>query len=126
MSEFPAMTAAEMRCTREILGLSVGWMSRHLVIDDRRLRRMEAGTEQITPALITFLDDLYEYTKTLVEDMSAVYRRQVKSSGGGIVALKTYRTDADYHQTGGMYPARWHRQMCARVALAVPGLVLVL
>lgn len=116
------MTAAELQATREYLGLTVRWLAEKLVVEERRLMRMEEGQEEIPMFLVSYLDDVYEETKDLVEEMVAQYRREVKSSGGGVVALKTYRVESDY---SGKYSARWHRQVCARVAAAVPGLVLI-
>src|ERR1700757_1244731 len=118
------MTGIEMIVTKEFLGLSTGWIARRLVISDRRLRRMEAGEEHIPQAVITLLDDVYEETKSLVDRMSADYRRRVKASDGDVVILYTYRTDEEFLAEGGYYPAKWHRLLCARVAAAVPGLVL--
>lgn len=38
--------------------------------------------------------------------------------------LVTYRTDAEYHAAHPdiPFPASWHRAVCARIALEVPGL----
>lgn len=124
MADLPAMTSAELQTTKGFLGVSTGWLAQHLVLDERRIRRMERGDEEIPQVIVTFLDDLYEETKDNVEVLSARYRRRVKAADGDGVTLRTFRTDEDYHAAGGIYPAAWHRQLCARVAAAVPGLVL--
>jgi hypothetical protein len=118
----PAMTGAEMQCTREWLGIDRKWLSEHLVISDRRLARMEAGRESIPDAVVSTIDDIAEETKDMVHEMVADYRRKVKAGDGAGVTLLTYRIDEEYH---GKYTARWHRMLSARVADAVPGLVLV-
>lgn len=121
----PAMTAAEMQVTREYLGLSTSWLANHLVLNERRMLRMEAGTEDVPQVIVSTLDDIYEETNELVKTMTAEYRRRVKASDGNNVFAETYRTDKDYVDAGGKYTSRWHRMLMARVANAVPGLVIV-
>ena len=123
--ETPAITAAEMQATREYLGLSTKWISEQLVMNERRLTRMETGQEPSIPlAVAKLLDEVYEDARETVGRMTAVYRRKAKASRDEPVLLKTYRTDVEYKTAGGKYPARWHRQVCARVAEAVPAVVI--
>lgn len=117
----PAMTAAELQCTREWLGLTRAWLANDMALNERRLARMEAGQDEIPDALISRIDDIAEDTKTTVHDMVAEYRRKVKLTGNSVM-LRTYRKDEDYK---GKYTAAWHRMLCARLADGVPGLVLV-
>jgi hypothetical protein len=121
----PAMTGAELQCSREYLGLSTSWLAQHMVMNERRMLRMEAEQESIPQALVTRLDDLYEETNTLVQRLTAEYRRKVKASDGNNVTALTYRTDRDYEEAGGTYPSRWHRMVMARVVSGAPGLILV-
>lgn len=122
----PAITSGELQTTREWLGLSPAWIGQQLVINERRLVRMETGQEpRIPQAVVSLLDDAYADAKEMVERMVAVYRRKVKSAGDEPVILYTYRTDRDYEEAGGKYPSRWHRHVCARVADAVPGVILM-
>jgi hypothetical protein len=116
------MTGAEMQTTREYLGLSLGWLSRHMTMNERRMMRMEASQESIPDGLVAALDEISAETSELVSDLIAKYRRMVKSSPDEPVTIETYRTDRDFDST---YPARWHRMACARVVQAVPGLVIV-
>lgn len=91
----PAMTGAEMQVTREFLGLDRKWLSEVMVINDRRMARMEAGQEPIPDALVAKVDDIAEETKELVSEMIAEYRRRVKRNDG-TVSIKTFRRDEDY------------------------------
>lgn len=126
IEDLPAISPAELQSTREYLGLSLGWIADHLVMSERRLVRMESGQEpQIPQALTTLIDEVYADAKETVERMVAVHRRKVKAAGDEPVILYTYRTDRDYEDAGGKYPSRWHRHVCARVADAVPGVVLM-
>jgi hypothetical protein len=120
----PAMTGAEMQVTREFLALSRGRLANHLVLNERRMLRMEAGQEQIPQVIVSTLDDIYEETKDEVQRLTAEYRRKVKASGDN-VTIRTYRSDKEYWAAGGKYPSRWHRMVCGRLLGAVPGLVLV-
>ena len=120
----PAMTGAEMKTAREFLGLTTSWLSNEMTMNERRMQRMEADQESIPDALVSKLDEISAETKDEVTRLIAVYRRKVKASDE-TVKLVTYRTDEKYSAAGGTYPSRWHRMICARVAEAVPGLVLV-
>lgn len=127
MEELPAMTGAELQATREFLGLSRGWLANKLQINERRIMRMDADQEPIPMAVVSLLDEVAVDTKTLVNDLTAKYRRLVKSSGDTAgVFLRTYRTDEIYaaHDPDSVYPSRWHRMVAARVCEAVPGLIM--
>jgi len=120
-----AMTAAELQSTREWLGLSTGWIADKLVLNERRIARMESGQEPSIPqVLITLLDQINEETQDEVARLVAIYRRKAKASDEPI-EVKTFRTDIEYKAAGGKYPARWHRHLCARVVGAVPNIILV-
>ena len=65
--ETPAITAAEMQATREYLGLSTKWISEQLVMNERRLTRMETGQERSIPlAVAKLLDEVYEDARETV------------------------------------------------------------
>ena len=68
----PATTGAEMQVTREFLALSRGRLANHLVLNERRMLRMEAGQEQIPQVIVSTLDDIYEETKDEVQRLTAV------------------------------------------------------
>ena len=124
--ELPAMTACELQTTREFLGLSTSWIANKLVLNERRLVRMESGQEPNIPqVVVALLDDVYAETKETVERMIATYRRKMKAADGEPVPLYTYRTDIEYETAGGAFPSRWHRHVCARVADSVPGVMLI-
>jgi plasmid maintenance system antidote protein VapI len=116
------MTVAELTCTRSFLGFSQTQLARHLQIDLRRLQRMEKGEEAIPSGIVTEIDDIYEETENLVNNLILQYRRKLKKAEetGDDVILITQR-DAE---ATGRYPASWHRAVAARVVSAVPGLVI--
>jgi hypothetical protein len=126
----PAMTGAEMAATREHLGLPLQWLAESMVINMRRLQRMESGAFAIPEAVIGLLDEISEETKHRVQDLVAQYRRQVKSSASTVL-LRTYKGNQTFWDSsdaltvqGYSLPASWHRMLCQRVVQAVPGLVL--
>jgi len=121
----PAMTSAELQTAREYLGLSTLWLAEKLVLNERRISRMESGQEPvIPPVLTTLIDQMLEETQDEVARLIAIYRRKAKGSDEPL-ELRTFRTDVEYSAAGGKYPARWHRHLCARVIEAVPNLMLV-
>jgi hypothetical protein len=88
----------------------------------RRLQRMEQGKAAIPAGIIDEIDEMYEVATNLVNNLVIQYKAKVKKAeeSGEDVVLTTQR-DGD---TSGRYPACWHRAVCARVAAAVPGLVI--
>ena len=123
--DLPAISAAELQTTREWLGLSVKWIAERLVMNERRIIRMEAGQEPNIPTpIITLLDDILAETRDIVDRMIGVYRRKAKANPDEPLIIKTWRTDLLYKESGGKYPSRWHRHVCARVVESVPSAVL--
>jgi len=88
----------------------------------RRLQRMEQGKAAIPAGIIDEIDEMYEVATNLVNNLVIQYKAKIKKAeeSGGDVILYTQR-DGD---TSGRYPACWHRAVCARVAAALPGLVI--
>lgn len=119
-----AMTGAEMRTTREYLGLSTNWLARWLNVGQRKIFRWEADELTIPNGVVGQLDDLYDEAAAIVELWVAWLRPQMPAK------LVTWRTDEDYWQavppTGAdRYPAQWHRAICARIIDQLPGIQLV-
>jgi hypothetical protein len=130
--EVPPMTGAEMKASREFMGLSLAWMSRYLMCDQRRLLRMEMGKEPIPNRLAGKFDDLYEATGQVVADLIHKYSALIEERASGEATLPVYRNDDEYQRDGkrkvdptGQYGALWYRMVAQRVADAVPGVVLV-
>lgn len=112
-----AMTGAELRSIRELLGLSPVWLARHLQMSEREYVLMERGRSPIYRGVASKVDRLAEEASELVEELVEEHERKP----GGVIY--TYETDSDYefiqqkqsiaveHQK----PVRWHHQICARV-----------
>jgi hypothetical protein len=122
----PPMTGAELKCTREYLGLSTSWLAEHLACDERRLQRMELDQEEINNAIASAVDDLYEETADTVRRLTDKYRAMREHRGVDAVEFPVYRNDSEYYRAHkhARFPVRWHRQVAARVADRLPGLVL--
>ena len=121
----PNVTAAELRSTREYLGLSTKWVAEKLVIGERRIQRMENGQEEIPEVVAKLIDDIAAEAKDMVEQLAPAYRRAVKAGEGKPVLLPTWRTDNDAYAAGQPYPSRFYRHVAARVADAAAGTILV-
>lgn len=126
------MTGAEFRIAREFLGLSTKWMAEYLSVNERELFRWEKSESPVPDGVAGEMDDLLEASNTIVRRLVQEYRRLVKENDGDGVELLTFRKDEEYwlniarDQSGvgdKRFPARWHRMLCARVAAAVPGLI---
>jgi hypothetical protein len=119
------MTAAELKSTREYLGLSTAWMSEQLVIAERRIQRMESGQESIPASIVALMDDASTDAKHLFEDTNSVYRRKVKAAAGQPTLLPTWRTDTEAVDAGKKYPARFYRHIAARISESAPGAIII-
>jgi len=119
------MTGAELKCTREYLGLSTSWLAEHLACDERRLQRMELDQEEVNTAIAGAVDDLYEETADTVRRLTDKYRELMEHHPEG-VKFPVYRSDGEYYRAlkHARFPVRWHRQVAARVVDKLPGLVL--
>jgi len=125
LDELPAMTAAELKCGREYLGLSTAWIAEKLVIAERRIQRMETSQEAIPTPVITLMEDAWADAKALFEELNPVYRRRVKSGAGHPVVLPTYRTDKESVDWEEKYPARFYRHIAARISESCAGAIIM-
>jgi signal recognition particle subunit SEC65 len=126
MPELPGMTGAELKSAREFLGLSTQRLSEILNLrSDRRIMRMEKDQERVAKEVMDAVDEIYEETSALVRRLIDEYQPRV-ASGKDEVVLHVYRSDQEYRHSVKKpgYSAAWHRMVAARVADAVPGLVL--
>ncbi|MEU0937551.1 transcriptional regulator [Embleya sp. NPDC005971] len=112
------MTDAELRLTRDRLGVTGEWLTAHLRIDPRSARRYERGTrpipEDVRTRVLAFATETDAFVDSLVRELSAQEHP---------VAI-VHRTDADYRAAdpNGDKPASWHRHAVARAAERVPDL----
>lgn len=123
--ELPNMTAGELKCQREYLGLSPGWLADKLVMGQRRIERMEAGQETIPEALVTLLDEIHDTAKKMVEEHVTAYRRAIKAADGAPALLPTFRTDKISEAAGMEFPSRFYRHVAARISDAAPGAIII-
>lgn len=111
------MTPAAFKATRELLGLSDGWLANHLNVSSRSVRNWEAGRYSIPEGVAAELEALKRRTQDEVAEKASALQREPAPT------LVTYRSDADYHSAhpNSPFPASWHRALTARIALQVPG-----
>jgi len=119
------MTAAELKCTREYLGLSTSWLAEHVACDERRLQRMELGQEETPEPVALAVATLYSETLDVVDRLTQKYKTQLNLSDDE-VTMPVYRSDMEYARAvkHPRFPVRWHRQVAARVADRLPALQL--
>jgi hypothetical protein len=115
------MTAAELRCMREWLGLSCEWLAAHLGVEEQAVRHWEAGTSSIPDGVRLRVEQLEELTVQSVDTL--VWMFADRSNPTVIV----YPSDAEYHSAapGAVMPASWHRMVVMRTANELPALSIV-
>lgn len=118
MPDDERMTDAEFRVVREFLGLTGDWLAGHLGVSGRTVRHWEQGKYPIPDGVRLELEDLERRSGEFV---GGCVEQLLDMPEPGLV---TYRTDAEYHAAHPdiPFPASWHRAVCARIALEVPGL----
>ncbi|WP_280393017.1 helix-turn-helix domain-containing protein [Nocardia wallacei] len=115
------MTPAEIRATREHLGLSHAELAAVLAIDERSVRRWETGAQAIHADNARAVRRLADLTTNTVN------RHVIDLRGRPNPVLVTYRCDEDmwqHHPKYAPFPAKWHRVIAARVAELVPDLTI--
>jgi hypothetical protein len=87
----------------------------------RRIQRMERGEAAVPFSIVDEIEDMYEVATNLVNNLVVQYKKQVKNATDGEDVVLYTQQDGD---TSGRYPACWHRAVAARVAAAVPGIII--
>lgn len=120
MPEDERMTPAEFRVTREFLGVTGDWLAAYLRVNPRTVRAWEQGRHPIPDGVRLAMEDLEQRTGEFVgRAVEAVMDLPEP-------AIVTYRSDEEYRAAYPdlPWPASWHRMVCARIALEVPGLAI--
>lgn len=114
------MTDAELRCTREHLGVTGDWLAGRLGVSPRSVRHWEAGTYPIPDGVRDEVEALEQEQAAFVTDVIG------EVMAGDDTALIVYRDDVAFRaeHPGSPWSAGWHRAAMARVARTVPGLQL--
>lgn len=113
------MTAAELRVVREHLGLTGEALGLLIGVQDRTIRRWEAGQDPIPERARL---DIEAVESATAETIGALVQELTDDDE---VVLLTYRSNADFWAAEPLklpFPASWHRAVAARVAEEVPGL----
>lgn len=112
------MSGAELRCTRECLGLTTRWLAQHLSVAERSVHRWEAETQRIPEGVA---DEVQRLSALTYEARSELTDKMFDLPEFCVI---TYRSDGDYraHEPESDWPASWHRALCARLADEVTGL----
>lgn len=115
------MTAAELRCVREWLGLTGEALGRLVGVTDRMVRRWEAGTHQIPDGARLEIERAEQTTADIVDGVVA----QLKDARDPAVIV--YPTDDDFRAAYPNLPmmtAGWWRMVVMRACQEVPGVVI--
>ncbi|MEU5157282.1 helix-turn-helix transcriptional regulator [Glycomyces sp. NPDC021274] len=112
------MTAAELRCLRELLGLSTRALAAAIGRSERNVARWENGQQRLARDTAEALAELADYTDAAVDALVAAAPD----------TISVYRNDGEFraHEDTGarVLSAAWHRMVAARAAERIPGAVI--
>lgn len=115
----PAMSAAEFRCYRDWLGVTMEWLAARLGVAERTVRRWEAEATAVPAGVAA---EVRQLVAVADEQLAAM----LDAAPADDPVVVTYRGDEDHWAAdGSRWPASWHRALCARLADRVPGLRIV-
>lgn len=102
------------RIARERLGLEISWLADNLQVEERTVRRWEAGLSPIPDYATKAMALLDEEASSLADVMTE-----------SVKPLKTFRTDRGFKESNPdvIYHAKWHRAVVARALELNPKLI---
>ncbi len=114
------ITAADLRVRREALGLSQAWIAQQLGVQERAVRRWEAGDRAVPGDVAELLDRVEVETERLVEATLGGLGQMLDDldTAPAGIDLTAYPTDEalwSVHPGFAPLPASWHRAMLAQV-----------
>lgn len=112
-------TPADLRVRREALGLTQGWLAAQVGVQDRAVRRWEAGDRAIPGDVRDLLDEGERRADAILDAISEELLRvevDLDEEPEGLDVV-VYDSDEDLwavHPLFAPWPASWHRAVCAR------------
>ena len=124
--EPPNITAAEFRCIRDRVGVSMGWLAAYFDVQERTIHRWEAGTSMIPSGVkveILGLNKRFRRRYISGKDANGMsdarFDAMVNFVRKSVVdnVVHTYRTDEDLlaMNPDAMFSAQNHRAACAQL-----------
>ena len=109
-------SAADMRVRRESLGLTQVWVADQLGVQDRAIRRWEAGDREIPEDVWIVLDRAEAAAYEILWETIRGIRSEV-------VDIEVYDSYDDFYEAWDMkpYPPSFHRAAVAKIPLMVDG-----
>jgi len=109
------MNRADLKVRREALGLTQGWLAEAVGVQDRAVRRWEAGDRDVPADVWTVLDEGEAKAEEILDAVASVIEDKPEADGIDVVV---YESDEDLwavHPGFNPWPASWHRAVCARI-----------
>ena len=108
-----SVTRAELRALIDWMGLTRIWFANRLGITERTVVRWIDGGTQIPEEAGVELVKLWNKA---ADQIGVIVAAGVAAAVDGVVTLKTFRVDKEYHAAVGSneFPAGWHRALTCR------------
>jgi len=107
------ITPAELRALIDWMGLTRKWFGTRVGFGERTVVRWADGHTAIPEKAGVELVRLWNQS---AEAIATMVKGATERAVNGVVVLKTFRVDSEYHEAMGSeeYPASWHRAMTCR------------
>lgn len=114
------MTPADLKIRREALALSQQWVAERLGVQDRAVRRWEAGERAIPDDVEDLLDEIEQHTQFIVDSTVDAIEDLIDAMreaplGVDVAAYESDESLWAVHPEFAPRGASWHRAMLARV-----------
>jgi DNA-binding XRE family transcriptional regulator len=117
LDDYTRLTSADLKVRREALGISQDWLARQVGVQDRTVRRWEAGEFAIPADVWEVLEFGESMADEILEAVCEILQDLEEGAVDGI-DLTVYPTSERLwraHPEFAPWPASWHRGVCARV-----------
>ena len=115
------MNRADLKVRREALGLTQGWLAERLGVQDRAVRRWEAGDREVPADVWDVIEQAEQQAEAILDAVADGLADQPEPDGIDVVVFETDEDLWAVHPGFRPLPASWHRAVAARIRDLVDG-----
>ena len=109
------MDRADLEVRREARGLTQGWLAERLGVQDRAVRRWEAGDREVPADAWAVIEQAERQADVILDAVAEGLAGQPEPDGIDVVVYESDEALWSVHPGFRPLPASWHRAVCARI-----------